>query len=237
MAARRGPAARPVDHAAPARRPAGRRAGLTRQGRGSDRVSTTRSSPGPAWSRDRWALAPSALWKASAAALSGRVTAWTTRAPVLRGQVVEPPAQPAAEPRPAPVGPHGEQVQVRQPVGGHHAEHVADVLAAGGPGDGAEAAELVEPHRVVQRPGVGVPEPVVARRAAGPGPPSRTARRSRRRRRRPLAVIVRRARRRPPPGWAGRRRPACSSGRRRARRRRPGAAGPRRAAPPARRGR
>ena len=50
-------------------RHAGRLAAVPRligQGGGSDRVSTTRSAPGPAWSRDRWALAPSAVWKASA---------------------------------------------------------------------------------------------------------------------------------------------------------------------------
>ena len=52
------------------------------QPRASERVRTTRSAPGPAWSRERCVLAPRAAWNASAAAFSGRATACTTRAPV-----------------------------------------------------------------------------------------------------------------------------------------------------------
>ena len=82
-------------------------------------------------------------------------------------QVVEPGHQSATQAGPAPVVAHREQVQVGQPVGGHDAEQVADVRTAGAAGQDAEAAELVEPDRVVQRPGVGVPEPVVVGEQAG----------------------------------------------------------------------
>ena len=84
------------------------------------------------------------------------------------GQVVEPSAQPTAEPGPAVVLADRQQMQVGEAIGGHHAEDVTDVLPAGRPRERAEPAELVEPDRVVQRSGVGAPETVVRVQQARP---------------------------------------------------------------------
>ena len=72
-------------HAAPAGRGAWarRRRSWTLRPAQSDRVSTIRSRPGRRGPSTGVRSRPSAVWKASAAALSGRVTACTTRAPVL----------------------------------------------------------------------------------------------------------------------------------------------------------
>jgi hypothetical protein len=58
--------------------------------------------------------------------------------------LVESAHQQAAQPGATPVVPYRRQVQVGQPVGGDHAQHVADVLPVGAASECAEAAELDE---------------------------------------------------------------------------------------------
>ena len=197
--------------AAPARRPAGRGAlaGPT-AAQPSDRVSTTRSAPGPAWSRDRWARPPARCGTPGRPRCPGRVTACTDARAGAHRQLVEPPAQPPAQRRP-PLGPAARRAGGGRPAGRRSRRR------AGSPRprrrrrmrERAEAAELVEPHRVVQRAGVGVPEPVVrveqprahrGRRQLGEPDEAHV----------PRSVTGRPARRRAPRGWAGRRRPGCS---------------------------
>ena len=122
LAARRGAAAGAVDGAGTGTRNGWRPRWPDVSPAAASGSAPARSSPGPAWSRDRWALAPSAVWKAVAAASSVRVTAWTTRAPVLPARS----SNQAHSRRPRPDRrwslADGEQVQVGQPVGGHDAE-------------------------------------------------------------------------------------------------------------------